>query len=196
MFFEEFSTDIDTLYLKKKILKNEKSIIQKYPAKTWDLKYDFDGETGLGYESLTSRSCHFNVLEWWGTKKLKKTIKQNYKKLTNSRETSIYVQCWANVLRNGEMVKPHLHSDEESTRYFNLVSGNLFIYSDTSTSTYYGEKKVPNIIGNMVLFSSCLKHSTDRYIGNDCRVSIAFDIRDSFSILDIHPKVRNHWKKI
>ena len=94
------------------------------------------------------------------------------------------------------MVKPHLHSDEESTRYFNLVSGNLFIYSDTSTSTYYGEKKVPNIIGNMVLFSSCLKHSTDRYIGNDCRVSIAFDIRDSFSILDIHPKVRNHWKKI
>ena len=44
------------------------------------------------------------------------------------------------------MVKSHLHSDEESTRYFNLVSGNLFIYSDTSTSTYYGEKKVPNII--------------------------------------------------
>ena len=34
-----------------------------------------DGNTGLGLNSLTSRFYHYNVLKWWGTKVLRKEIK-------------------------------------------------------------------------------------------------------------------------
>jgi len=75
---KRYKTNIDILYFKNKILKNEKKIIQKYPAKSWDLTEDFDGATGLGYNSLTARSPHFNVLNWWGVSSLKKEIKKSY----------------------------------------------------------------------------------------------------------------------
>ena len=73
-------TDINVEKLAKKILKNEPKIIKKYPAKGIDGIYDFDGETGLGPNSLTSRSCHFNVLDWWGTRSLRRWIRTGFEK--------------------------------------------------------------------------------------------------------------------
>ena len=55
-------TDINVKKLAKKILRNESGIIKKYPPKSIDLKIYVDGMTGLGYNSLTSRSSHYNVL--------------------------------------------------------------------------------------------------------------------------------------
>ena len=97
-------TDINVKKLAKKILKNEPRIIKKYPAKSIDLKYDFDGDTGLGLNSLTSRSCHYNLLNWWGTGLLRKWIRQGYEEYNNIRGRPLYVQCWANVMRKGEKI--------------------------------------------------------------------------------------------
>ena len=61
--FEEFSTDIDSLSKEKNLkMKNQ---IQKYPAKTWDLK-DFDGETFI-------RKFNFLVMNGGEQK-----VKENY----------------------------------------------------------------------------------------------------------------------
>ena len=72
------STDINVKKLAKKILKNEPKIIKKYPGKGIDGIYDFDGSTGLGFNSLTSRSSHYNLLNWWGTGPLKKWTRNGY----------------------------------------------------------------------------------------------------------------------
>ena len=69
-----FPTDINVKKLAKKILRNESRIIKKYPPKSIDLQHYIDGHTGLGYNSLTSRSSHYNILDWWGTGRLKEWI--------------------------------------------------------------------------------------------------------------------------
>jgi len=60
-----FETNLNTVYLKNKILHNEKKIIKKYPPTDYSGNVT-DGQTGLGLDSLTSRFFHFNVLKWWG----------------------------------------------------------------------------------------------------------------------------------
>ena len=106
-------TDIDVGKLSKKILRNEPKVIKKYPAKNWNLSSDFDGNTGLGYNSLTSRSCHFNLLEWWGTGKIRKWIRKGYEEYNDIKDTPLYVQCWANVMRGIQCVGV---SESESVR--------------------------------------------------------------------------------
>ena len=64
-------TDIDCDALSNLILKKEPEIIQKYPPTGFNGEYT-DGNTQLGFNSLTSRFYHFNVLSWDNTDILKK----------------------------------------------------------------------------------------------------------------------------
>lgn len=194
---KKYKTDIDVLYFKNKILKNENKIIQRYPAKSWDLESDFDGGTGLGYDSLTSRSCHFNVMNWWGVSSLKKEIKKSYFDFTKIKKQPLYVQCWANVMRNGEEIKYHTHRGYYATVQYGSVSGNLFISSDVLTHTHYEKFSIPNEPGVITLFPSFVGHRTDKYIGNEERISIAFDIktREDWKE-DVHDGAKKHWVRI
>ena len=191
-----FDTDLNTDYYKKKILSKEISIIKKYSPTNYYGEIT-DGSTGLGYESLTSRFSHFNVLEWWGTKKLKKIIKKNYQKYFESNISPIYVQCWANVMRKGQQIKPHSHRDDESTRYYSALSGNLVIDVDEESYTFYENTPIVNKIGRMVLFPSNITHHTSLYNGSSVRVTVAFDIRNYKDWKeDVFDDVKSHWIKI
>ena len=92
-------TDINVAKFAKQVLKNEPKIIKRYPPKGVDGMYG-DGQTGLGYNSLTSRFAHFNILNWWGTGSLRKWIRRGYENFNNIKGQPLYVQCWANVMRN------------------------------------------------------------------------------------------------
>jgi len=190
-----YQTNIDTEYYRKKILKNELKIITKYPPKTWDLSRNFDGGTGLGFNSLTSRSCHFNLLKWFGTKSIRKCIREKYNHYTNKQNKSIYVQCWANVMRYGEKIKPHSHDDLLPS--IERVSGHIVVYADTLTNTYYENNPVQNINGQLTLFPSNLVHWTDTYLGNSERITIAFDIKTyedwKYEVFDA---AKSHWVKL
>jgi hypothetical protein len=194
---KRYKTNIDVLYFKNKILKNEKKIIQKYPAKSWDLTEDFDGATGLGYNSLTARSPHFNVLNWWGVSSLKKEIKKSYFDITKNKKQPLYVQCWANVMRNGEVIKYHRHRNYDASVKYGSISGNLFISCDVQTNTHYESFSIPNEPGVMTLFPSFVGHRTDKYVGNEERISIAFDIKTKEDWYeDVYDGAKNHWIKI
>ena len=55
-----FDTDLNSDYLRAKILKQESKIIKKFPPLGVDGNF-FDGQTGLGKHSLTSRANYFNI---------------------------------------------------------------------------------------------------------------------------------------
>lgn len=180
---EVFDTNLDVVYLKKKVLSNEKKIIKKYKPLDFYNKFT-DGGTGLGHDSLTSRFAHFNVLKWWGTKKLKEEIKKNYYAYFDKEIPILYIQCWANVMRTGQQIKPHKHREKNDKKEFAL-SGNLTVFVDQESYTFYDSLPVLNKNGRMTLFPSDVVHWTSVYTGESNRVSIAFDIIDS-----------DYWEKV
>ena len=190
-------TDINIKKFARKILKNEPKIIKKYPAKGINLKDDFDGQTGLGFNSLTSRAAHFNVLNWWGTGSLRKWIRNGYEKYNNIKDKPLYVQCWANVMRKGQQIKSHKHEASNGTTPMNHLCGHLCIQVDGSTSTYYEGNPLLNVGGEMIFFPAHTFHWTDTYENNNERITIAFDIlSEEFYNIDILDQFKYHWVKI
>ena len=167
-------SDIDCSWLSSRVLKNEQKILRKYPPTDFFKKIS-DGGTGLGSNSLTSRFYHFNVLSWFGTRKLKKCIKEGYNKFNGVKNAPIYVQCWANVMRKGDTIKPHTHMNENISS-LHALSGHLCVKVDGSTSTYYDGRPLQNANGQMVFFPSTMTHWTNTYMGDSERITIAFDI--------------------
>ena len=189
-------TDINVKKLAKKILRNESKIIKKYPGKTIDLKENSDGQTGLGFNSLTSRSPHYNLLNWWGTGRLRQWIRAGYEEY-NECGGLLYVQCWANVMRKGEQILSHKHEFRNNTESKYHLCGHLSLQVDGSTSTYYHDSPVLNENGQMTFFPAFTYHWTDRYENDGERITVAFDIyNEEFYNKDIHDKFKYHWVKI
>ena len=191
----QFDTNINTDLLKRKILKNEPKILKKYSAIGYNGKLT-DGRTGLGFNSLTSRHPHYNLLSWWGINSLRKEIKKNYENAIGTKIDSIYVQCWANVMRDGEQIKPHTHENDPYNPY-GRFSGNLVVSVDQLTHTYYNGTPVENKIGRMIIFPSQVLHWTDTYRGKSERISIAFDIKTRKDWQeDVYDDAKHHWIKV
>ena len=191
----EISTDIDLSSLSSRVLRNEKKILKKYPPTDY-YKRISDGGTGLGTNSLTSRFYHFNVLSWFGTRKLKNYIRRGYDQYNGVKNAPVYVRCWANVMRKGDVIKAHKHMDDDISP-LHALSGHLCVKVDGSTNTYYEKTPIQNKNGHMVFFPSTLLHWTDRYIGNEERITIAFDIYSKkFYDYDVFEDAKKHFVKI
>ncbi len=186
---------IDVNKLSKQILRNETRLIKKYPSSSAD-GYITDGNTGLGLNSLTSRYYHYNVLNWWGTKTLRKEIRRGYELYTGVKDKVLYIQCWANVMRRGEQIKTHVHSGNRIQPQ-HALSGHLCVQVDESTCTYYQKEPVVNKNGQLVFFPMYLPHSTDRYMGDGERITIAFDINsEEFFKSDVIEQSQKHYVSI
>ena len=203
IFENNYSSQVKPAKLASFILKKEKNIINKTKKEFEKLNKTGwqDGGTGLDVNSLTSRSPLYNLVEFKETKYLKKIIKNAHldfmKELNLTYEDSLYIQCWANVMRKGEKIKKHFHSINN----YDYLSGHICIQT-TNTNTYYLEPYhkerfiLKNNPGNITLFPSWVEHFTDEVLDNNERITIAFDLRDSQSIKDIYPNMRKHWSKI
>ena len=205
IFENNYSHKIKPKKIASFILKKEKNIInqtkedyKKFIEKnpTW-----VDGATGLGKNSLTSRSPLYNLVEFKETEHLKKIIKNAHmdfmKELNLTFEDNLYIQCWANVMRKGEEIKKHSHSINN----YDYLSGHICIQTK-DTKTYYIEPyhkevfSLTNTIGNITLFPSWVEHFTDKVLKDEERITIAFDLRNSKSMEDVYPSMRKHWSKI
>jgi hypothetical protein len=191
----EINTDIDLSSLSSRVLRNEKKIVKNYPPTDY-FKRITDGGTGLGTNSLTSRFYHFNVLSWFGTRKLKKYIRRGYDQYNGVKNAPAYVQCWANVMRKGDAIKAHKHMNLDLSP-LHALSGHLCVKVDGSTNTYYERTPIQNRNGQMILFPSTLLHWTDRYMGDDERITIAFDVysKEWFDY-DVVKDAKQHWIKL
>ena len=134
-------------------------------------------------------------MKWWGTGLLRREIRKGYETYNNIRNTPLYVQCWANVMRKGEEIKSHKHTQNSNT--LDALSGHLCVQVDGFTSTYYQGNPILNKNGVISFFPSTIYHWTDKYMGDSERITVAFDIRSlEYFERDIYPDARQHWIKI
>lgn len=180
---EDKISDIDYQHVYNKILHNEKDIIANFP--TVD-RTSIDGYTGLGTNSLTSRFDYFNPLSWDDIefKKLNSQILTTYHtflNILNIERQKVWIKCWANVMRAGEKISPHIHCVNEYT----YLGGHVVI-SCNNTNTYYinpvNQINEPqfyqseNSVGKLTFFQQNIPHYTDIHKAEEPRITIAFDL--------------------
>ena len=68
-----------------------------------------------------------------------------YEQYNGIKNTPIYVQCWANVMRNGDVIKAHRHMIDNISPN-DALSGHLCVKVDGSTNTYYARTPIQNKI--------------------------------------------------
>ena len=185
---ESFIENIDFKEIEKISYKKEKEIL-KLPNTIRNLKVS-DGYTGLGENSTTSRFDKYNVLKWNNPEieKLKTAILEMHTKfltlLQIEKPKILFAQCWLNIMRKGQQIKPHIHSTSPES----YLGGHICIKCN-NTSTYYinpiNQINEPetyeskNETGKITLFQNCIPHYTDINNSDDERITIAFDLEIS-----------------
>ena len=106
---------------------------------------------------------------------------QALKNLNIEIPNAFSIMGWANVMRQGEKINPHLHS----VKPHSYLSGHVTIQCE-NTSTYYINpvnqlnepevKQLKNVPGEITLFPSCMPHYTDTHNASTERITIAFDL--------------------
>lgn len=181
--------------LKEEILSKEKEIVES-------TEYTADWGTGLGENSLTSRSDSYNLLNWESGKALKDIIKTSHdnfvKSINLENSEKLYVQCWANVMRKGERIFPHRHWTSE----YAYIGGHITVDAK-KTKTHYTNPITEyihssnNDMGKITLFPNWLEHYTDEVVDDQVRITIAFDIiTETVLNEDIFEEKKSHWVEL
>jgi|TARA_B110000914_G_C15486996_1_gene458571 hypothetical protein len=177
--FETQAEQIDFKELAKFILTKEKEILS--------LPATGDAYTGMKEDSTTTRFDKYNVFKWENEniKHLKGNIINFHngmmKYFNQPLPKELYIQCWTNIMRKGEQIKPHIHDigpncylgghicvqcDDTSTHYINPVNQ----INDPMT---FASK---NDVGKMTIFPNNIPHYTDIQKSDKERITIAFDL--------------------
>lgn len=182
---ESIIEDIDFSDLAKFILAKEKEILAQPPT-IRNGKFS-DGNTGLGENSTTSRFDRFNVLNWDhpSIEKIKSNILNFHDKFLSCFQfkapNDLYIQCWVNIMRKGEQIKPHIHSWQPEC----YLGGHICVQCEDTNTNYINpvnqinNPKVyesKNKVGKITLFQNCIPHYTDMHKGEEERITIAFDL--------------------
>lgn len=102
------------------------------------------------------------------------------------QEEVLYVQCWANILRQGEKLQHHTHAGDENTPEEQaFYASNTFISGPQDTGTYYNDAYERNEIGQMHLIGSMVPHEVKSHMYREPRISMAMDIYH-----DNHPTIQ------
>ena len=181
---EDKITTVNFKKIAKLILKKEKTILTS-PIRKGHLSAD--AYTGLGKNSLTSRYGTYNLLDSKDPeiKKLKQAILVSHARFLEALKVplypELYIQCWANVLRKGEQIKPHIHGVLPDA----YLGGQINVQVQ-GTSTWYinpvnqiNEPELyesKNEVGKITLFQTCVPHYTDKQISAIPRITVAFDL--------------------
>jgi hypothetical protein len=183
--FEGQIDNVDFSKISDYILYKEKEILN-LPLTIREGKFS-DGYTGLGENSTTARFDRFNVLKWQHPEiqKLKEQILNFYdlflSGLSIPSEENLYIQCWANVLRNGEQIQPHIHSVKPDC----YLGGHICVQCEDTATNYINPVnqindpevyRSENVVGKITLFQNCIPHYTDLHNGTKERITIAFDL--------------------
>ena len=198
--FETHINKIDFDDLTKFCL-SKKNKILKLNSSIYNNKFT-DGGTGLGKNSTTAKFKNYNVLKWKNKNitLLKKSIVEFHNEILGYFKypliEELWVQCWVNIMKKGQKIKPHLHGVTPTT-----YLGGHFCVQCNNTSTYYinpiNQIKDPvihksfNEVGKLTIFQNNIPHYTDIHKGKKDRITIAFDLKTT-----IKPEERNNYLRL
>ena len=95
-----------------------------------------------------------------------------------------YADFWASVFEEGKDIDEHIYIDGGYTGSVELTaSGNMFLYGDPTTGTYYEGVKHDNKIGELSLFPSDMLHGVPKNTTGDMRISMAIDVHTGDEVL-------------
>ena len=177
--------DVDFDYIAKYLTEKKEEILKIKPSKG-------DGYTGLGKNSTTARHSDFNIFNFGDEEinKLKSNILFLHRELiqvigpdefNKYPFDGLYIQCWYNIMENGQKILPHLH-DVESVCY---LGGHITVQCDDTYTGYINPinqinkpdvHKSKNKVGKITLFPNYLPHFTSKHKGDKERITIAFDL--------------------
>ena len=188
---EELPINVENL--SKTCLEKEKEIL-KLPVEYIDLGdgfKEFDGYTGLGKNSTTSRSNSMPSVFLWDTpevnslkKHVKRCIIEYNNELGNPIPEPLWVRCWVNILRFGQKINPHIHTINENA----YLSAHFTVQCGNTSTCYINPVNVlndPEVIknknhpGEFTIFPSYVPHYTTRHYSFIPRITLAMD----FSLL-------------
>ena len=176
-----FETALKTINIKNlvSLIKGKKKDIMKLTPT------EYVGNTGLSKNSTTARYKSYNIFKWKdkNINSLKKAIIKVHNKILEILDQppakELYGQCWVNIMKKGEYIKPHLHN-ASSTTYL----GGHFCLQSKDTSTHYinpirqiNNPEVyssKNKLGKLTLFQNNIPHYTDKTKSE--RITLAFDL--------------------
>ena len=133
---------------------------------------------GTSEDSLTGRYKYFNYLN---VPEINTILEPKLKEMFGP----CVVQCWANILRQGEGIEGHIHFIDHDHAYIERrgLTGNIFLYGDPTTGTYYNfpelsplSVKYDNKVGELSLFTPTLFHGVYKNTTDDIRISMAIDV--------------------
>ena len=177
--------DIDTNSLSELLLLKEKEV-KNLPTTVID-GAESDGYTGLGSKSTTAKFQSYNILTWDHPeiRKLKSNIAKSVidynNECGNKTPDVLWIQCWYNVLRFSQKIKPHHHSISPDC----YLSGHFNVQVNNTSTVYMSpinqlnDPEVINIenkVGDMTLFPSYIFHRTTPHYSFKPRITIAFDL--------------------
>ena len=180
-----FCEDVDTNSLSNFLLSKENEV-KKLPSSVDADGKMSDGNTGLGSKCTTAKFQSYNILSWNHPeiRKLKSNIAKNiilYNDECGNKTPQLWIQCWYNVLRFGQSIKPHSHSVTPIC----YLSGHFNVQVNDTSTVYMSPINqlndpevidIKNIPGKLTLFPSYIFHYTTPHYSFKPRITIAFDI--------------------
>jgi len=93
-----------------------------------------------------------------------------------NKHPKILIQCWANILRQGENLLEHTHGNENTPYPFYAI--NIFLSGNPTTGTYYYAERqnIPNEVGELVILNDQTLHGVPTNLFQKPRISMALDI--------------------
>jgi len=173
---------IDFAKISQLILSKEKHIIESTLPKNDHAYY-----TELSSNSLTSRSHTYNFFNLFKDPeitKLKQAVSNNYLKMMQDLKLEVpdtWIFAWANVMRKGEEIKPHLHC----VKNWSYLSGHITVQCKDTATVYINPinqindpeiYSAKNKVGSLSFFQSNIPHYTTKHEADSERITIAFDL--------------------
>ena len=162
---------------------------EDYIIKTYPFRSDYG--TGLDIDNVITRSGGYNVF------KLEDKpaeldeylffVSECYYDYVNNvlpnktfvtSEIKPGVNCWVNVVRNGESIVMHKHSDDHGDLWSFISATSVLNASGTNTNYEYKEEvtSVPNEIGSLTIFPPFYNHWTSINESQEKRITLGMDI--------------------
>ena len=190
----EFNINLFNCYIDEDIRKQLKDVVLAEEANILSIPTPDNPNSG---DWLTSRLWYYNFLEFKYdcVKDFHNFIYNSYKQYMSNigvdSNNSVYIHCWANIIRRGgRTISAHHHANVHGNLkipyFYSYVSGNICI-DVQETSTFFAHpllgsacgpayKEIPNKNAEMILFPSFMTHWVSENKNEQPRITISFDI--------------------